>query len=241
VISKKRLANGKGWKRYLSSPQTWKLILLAGAFLGLLLAARFVPIIEWIEIFRLWAKQFGAAGVFIYGGVFALVSLVLLPCLPLTILAGFTFGLLGGVVAVMFGIMVGAAIAFLFARYLARGAVAQRIEGNARFKAIDGAIAKEGWKIVGLLRMCPVPFGITNYLYGLTAIPFWRYMAATFVGMLPGNIMFVYLGAFGKRTTEGPRDPLEYLLGGLALAALVGVTIILRRIAQRATAAAGID
>ena len=61
-------------------------------------------------------------------------------------------------------------------------------------------------------------------------------MAATMVGMLPGNIMFVYLGAFGKRTAEGPRDPLEYLLGGLALVALVGVTIILRRIALRVTA-----
>jgi uncharacterized membrane protein YdjX (TVP38/TMEM64 family) len=58
------------------------------------------------------------------------------------------------------------------------------MERYPRFHAMDHAIAQEGWKIVSLLRMCPVPFGITNYLYGLTAIPFWHYMAATMIGML---------------------------------------------------------
>ena len=220
---------------------SWKVLSLLAGLLALFLAARLLPVLDWIETFRLWAQQFGFAGPFIYGGAFALITIFMLPCLPLTILAGFTFGLWGGLVAIMFGIMVSAAFGFLFARYAARETVARRIDRYPKFRAIDRAIAKEGWKIVGLLRMCPVPFGITNYLYGMTAIPFGRYMAATFFGMLPGNIMFVYLGAFGRRTTEGPRDPLEYLLGGLALAALVGVTLILRRIALRATAAAGVE
>jgi uncharacterized membrane protein YdjX (TVP38/TMEM64 family) len=74
-----------------------------------------------------------------------------------------------------------------------------------------------------------------NYLYGLTAVRFWPYMAATMIGILPPNVAFVYLGAFGKRSLDGPRHPLEYVLGGLAFLALVGVLIILRRIAQRAT------
>jgi hypothetical protein len=55
------------------------------------------------------------------------------------------------------------------------------------------------------------------------------------IGILPPNVAFVYLGAFGKRSLDGPRHPLEYVLGGLAFLALVGVLIILRRIAQRAT------
>ncbi|MGI8436184.1 MAG: TVP38/TMEM64 family protein [Chthoniobacterales bacterium] len=214
--------------------QLGRWLALGFAFLALLVAARFLPVLQWIEIFRVWTQQFGTLGFFLYGGMFALVTIFMLPCLPFTILAGFTFGLLGGLVAIMFGIMVSAAFGFLFARYAAREAVAHQLGRNARFRAIDGAIAKEGWKIVGLLRMCPVPFGISNYLYGLTGISFWRYWAATFVGMLPGNILFVYLGAFGKRTTEGPRNPLEYALGGLAICALVGVTFILRRIARRA-------
>lgn len=133
------------------------------------------------------------------------------PSIPFTIVAGFAFGMGKGVLSIMFGIMIGAALGFLFARYGARGAIAQKIAANPRFNTIDRAIAKDGWKIVGLLRMCPVPFGITNYLYGLTAIEFWRYMGATLVGMLPGCVAFVYVGAFGKDTLDGPRpaDPVR--------------------------------
>ncbi len=228
-------------KLKLSSAQLWKLLGLGVALLVLILAVRFLPVLAWVEIFRLWAKEFGFAGVFIYGAVFAVVSIVLLPVLPLTLLAGFTFGFVGGLISIMFGISLSAAFCFLFARYAARETVARQMENYPRFHAMDRAIAREGWKIVGLLRMCPVPFGITNYLYGLTAIPFWHYMAATVIGMLPGNIMFVYLGVIGKRSTEGPRDPLEYVAGGLALLAMVGVTLVLRRMAQRAAAKAGVE
>jgi uncharacterized membrane protein YdjX (TVP38/TMEM64 family) len=223
-------------RQFLRSRQFWQLAALGVFMLAVLLVARQFPVLEWIETFRLWAAQFGVAGIFLYGGVFGLTTILMLPCLPLTILAGFTFGMWGGMLAVYTGITISATFGFLFARYLARGAVAEQIEGHPKFKAIDGAIAKEGWKIVGLLRMCPVPLGLTNYLYGLTAIPFWRYLVASWVGLLPPNLLLVYLGAFGKRTLDGPRDPLEYLLGGFALVALTGVVIVLRRIAQRATA-----
>jgi uncharacterized membrane protein YdjX (TVP38/TMEM64 family) len=225
-------------KELVRSPHMWKLAGLGAFMVVALLVARQFPVLQWIETFRLWAAQFGILGIFMYGAVFGLTTILMLPCLPLTILAGFTFGMGGGLVAVYTGICISAAFGFLFARYIARGAVAQQVEDNPRFKAIDGAIAKEGWKIVGLLRMCPVPLGLTNYLYGLTAIPFWRYMAASLVGLLPPNLLLVYLGAFGKRTVEGPRDPLEYALGGLALVALVCVVVFLRRIAVRATTAA---
>ncbi len=227
---------GGGLQALLRSRKVWQLAGLGIFMIVVLLVARQFPVLQWIETFRLWAAQFGVVGIFLYGAVFGLTTIFLLPCLPLTILAGFTFGMLGGLLAVYIGITISAAFGFLFARYLARGAVAEQIGRHPRFQAIDGAIAKEGWKIVGLLRMCPVPLGLTNYLYGLTAIPFWRYMAASLVGLLPPNLLLVYLGAFGKRTVEGPRDPLEYALGGLALLALIGVVILLRRIAVRATA-----
>ena len=135
------------------SRPVWQWIALGLVLAALLLAARLLPVLDWIETFRLWSKQFGAAGIFIYGAVFALVSIFLLPCLPLTILAGFTFGWVGGVIAVMFGVGISAAFGFLFARYAARGLVAERIGRNPRFQVIDGAIAREGWKIVGLLRI----------------------------------------------------------------------------------------
>lgn len=212
-----------------------KVAIIGVALLLMLAALRFFPVLDWVKAFGEWSAHLGFAGAVIYGVVFGIAAILMVPCLPLTIFAGFAFGMFSGLVAVWIGIAIGAAFGFLFARYVARDVVSEKFGQNARFKAIDGAIAKEGWKIVGLLRMCPVPFGITNYLYGLTAIKFWPYMAATMVGLLPPNIAFVYLGAFGKRTLDGPRHPLEFVLGGLALLALLGVMIILRRIAQRAT------
>ena len=222
-------------KDFIKGIGIWKLALAGVLLVALVLATRFFPVLDWIKAFGVWSQQFGIAGAFIYGVVFGLAAIVMVPCLPLTLLAGFTFGLFKGVLAVMSGIALGAAVGFLVARYVAREMVAKKIGESARFAAIDGAIAKDGWKIVALLRTLPVPFGVTNYLYGLTGIGFWRYMAATIVGMLPGNILFVYLGAFGKRSIDGPRHPLEYAMGALMIAALVGVIILLRRMAQRAT------
>jgi len=223
-------------KDLLKSIGIWKLALAGLLLIGLLIALRYFPVLEWIKAFSGWSAQLGFGGAVLYGVVFGLAAILMVPCLPFTILAGFAFGMFSGLFAVVLGIAIGASFGFLFARYAARKTISEKLGSNARFKSIDSAIAKDGWKIVGLLRLCPVPFGITNYLYGLTAINFWPYMAATIVGMLPANIAFVYLGAFGKRTMDGPRHPLEYALGGLALVALLGVMFILRRIAQRATA-----
>ncbi|MBA2431250.1 MAG: TVP38/TMEM64 family protein [Chthoniobacterales bacterium] len=221
---------------FLRSPVTrWGAVALF--LIAAVVAARVLPLMDWINAFREWSAQLGPAGPLIYGVVFGAAAILMLPCLPLTIVAGFTFGWAGGTLAVMLGIAIGSAFGFLAVRLSARGAVAKRLERHPRFKAIDHAIAQEGWKIVGLLRMCPVPFGITNYLYGLTAIDFPRYMVATMGGMLPGTVMFVYLGAFGQKTLEGPRHPLEWVMGGLTLLAMFGVVILLRNIAKRATAA----
>lgn len=219
----------------LRSAQTWRWIGLAAALVLGVIALRQLPLLAWVESFRVWSAEFGSFGIVIFGIVFGVASILMVPVLPLTLLAGFTFGWLGGLASVMFGVGIGAAFGFLCVRFLARGAVARKIEEHPQFRAIDSAIAKDGWKIVGLLRMCPVPFGLTNYLYGLTAIDFWRYMLATLVGMLPGNMMFVYLGAFGKRTLEGPRHPLEFAAAALMLGAMVALVVILRRIARRAT------
>ena len=218
----------------------WKLAAAGLLLIGFVVAARYFPVLDWIKAFGVWSQQFGIAGAFIYGVVFGIAAILMVPCLPLTLLAGFAFGFSKGLLAVMLGIAIGAAVGFLVARYLARETVARKVGENPRFSAIDGAIAKEGWKIVGLLRTLPVPFGVTNYLYGLTAIGFWHYMAATMVGMLPANILFVYLGAFGKRSIDGPRHPLEYAMGALMIAALVGVIVILRRVAHRAAGPAAV-
>ena len=106
---------------------------------------------------------------------------------------------------------------------------------------IDRAIGYEGWKIVGLLRLCPLPFGVTNYAYGLTAIDFWHYLAATIVGVLPSTVIFAYMGAVGMQSLEAMaagkeahRSSVEWILIGLMLFAAVAALGIIGRIVKKA-------
>jgi len=112
--------------------------------------------------------------------------------------------------------------------------------GNQRFKQVDRAIGELGPKLVFLLRLNPlIPFNLSNYLYGLTAVKFWPYVLASWIGMLPGTLLYVYLGAAGKAGLSGAasqssgRSPWEYLLFGIVLVATVIVTVCLTRIADR--------
>lgn len=47
-------------------------------------------------------------------------------------------------------------------------------KGNDKWRVIDSAIGREGFKVILLLRITPLfPFSIVNYLYGLTSVNFW--------------------------------------------------------------------
>ena len=149
----------------------WKWIALALAVVALIVAVKFLPIADWLNGFNQWIKGFGVWGIILYVGVYALATVLFLPGWIFTVGAGITFGLLWGTVAAICGATIGATLAFLIARYAARGAISQRLAKNEKFAAIDQAIGKQGWKMVALLRLSPlIPFNLSNYLYGLTAI-----------------------------------------------------------------------
>ena len=86
------------------------------------------------------------------------------------------------------------AAAFLLGRTLARSWIEQRAARNAKFRALDEAIKQEGFKIVLLLRLSPLfPFNLLNYTLGLTNVSLRDYVLASWIGMLPGTVMYVYL------------------------------------------------
>lgn len=137
----------------------------------------------------------GWLGVLAYAGVIVLVQLVCLPLAPLAIAGGFVFGLGKGFAAITIGTGVGAVVNFLLSRYMARAAVQRWLGHHEKFKLIDAAIGREGWKIIALLRFCPIPYGIANYSYGLTAVRFVPYLLATLFAIIPGNFFFTWFGA----------------------------------------------
>jgi uncharacterized membrane protein YdjX (TVP38/TMEM64 family) len=194
----------------------------------------------YIPQFATWVNGLGVWGpvVFIAGYAVAVVAFV--PASLLTLAAGAIFGISKGVVIVFIAAVLGSTAAFLIARYLARGAIEQRIAGNARFAAIDRAVGAEGRKIVFLLRLSPVfPFTLLNYALGLTRVSFGDYLAAA-IGMLPGTLLYVYYGklagdvaalAGGAAVEKGTG---YYVVLAIGLAATVAVTAVVTRTARNA-------
>ncbi len=197
-------------------------------------------LIHFLERLQVTLEQLGGWGILAFAGIFLVVQLVLIPGAPLAIAAGFFFGFGKGLVAVMLGCLLGATVNFWIARSLARGWVQRRFGGNPKFRVIDRAVEREGWKIVTLLRFVPIPFGLSNYSYGLTGIHFVPYLLATFFGVIPANSLLVWIGA----TSQGElaavlgkgraRHPLEYVL---LVVGFIAAIIVLRHITKIARAA----
>ena len=219
---------------------------LAAALVALILLGRSAS--AHVIAFAEWVKTLGAWGpvVFIVGYVLAAIAFV--PGSVLTIGAGTLFGIVAGTAYVFVAATVAACAAFLLARTVARGAIEKRIAGNARFSAIDRAIAVDGRRIAFLLRLSPVfPFSLLNYALGLTRIRFADYAVAC-IGMLPGTLLYVYIGslagdlaavAAGTASTEGGGLRRAFFVAGLVVTAIV--TVLITRIARRALAEATLE
>lgn len=198
----------------------------------------------YVPQFAAWVESLGAWGpaVFIAGYAAAVVAFV--PGSILTLAAGAIFGIGAGVAYVFVAATLGASLAFLVSRYVARTAIEHKLAGNAKFAAIDRAIGEQGRKIVFLLRLSPAfPFTLLNYALGLTRVRFADYVVAC-VGMLPGTLLYVYYGKLAGDVAAlaggaAPERGLEYYaVLGLGLVATVVVTTIVTRTARRALAEA---
>lgn len=178
-----------------------------------------------------WVKTLGFWGPFVFIAGYVAATVAFVPGSVLTIAAGAIFGLGPGTVYVFIGASLGACVAFALARSFARGAIERRLAGNARFAAVDRAIAREGLRIVFLLRLSPLfPFSLGNYALGLTRVSFRDYLIAC-LGMLPWTFVYVYLGSVVGEVGSGWR-----IVVGLVVTAVV--VFLIARIARRALAEA---
>jgi uncharacterized membrane protein YdjX (TVP38/TMEM64 family) len=191
ALSSAASAPRRGWRRFL----TGNLLLGVAVFLAYL-AVKMLVAEDLLKNILRWIAGLGPAGPLLFIGLYIVAPILLFPGVILSIGAGTVFGLLAGSIYVSIGATLGATCAFLIGRYIARGWVAAKLEGNAKFKAVDHAVAREGWKIVGLARLSPLfPFNLLNYAFGLTDVSLRDYFFATWVGMIPGIVMYVYLGS----------------------------------------------
>lgn len=219
-----------------------RVVVPAAVVLGLLVAAQYVNIPKAFRDALAWIDAAGPAGPLVFFGIYVAACVFMLPGSILTLGAGAVFGVVNGFLLVSLSSTAGATAAFLVGRYLAREAVARRVAGNPAFSALDEAVAGEGWKIVGLTRLSPIfPFNLLNYAFGLTRVRLRDYVLASWIGMIPGTALYVYLGSLagslaelGARSGQPARSPAEWVFYGIGLIATAAVTVVVTRIARRA-------
>ena len=217
-----------------------RLLLGLALIVGILALARYLDARALLQDSLRWIQGLGSWGLVVFILLYIAAAVFFLPAFILTLGAGAIYGVLRGTALVSVAATLAATAAFLVGRYFARDWVAKRIEGNPTFLAIDEAVARDGWKIVGLIRLSPAfPFVLLNYAFSLTRVSPQHYIIATWIGMTPGILMYVYLGSLagdlvaigaGQRT----RTPAEWAFYVLGLTATVAVTVIVTRIARRA-------
>lgn len=188
-----------------------------------------------------WVDDLGAIAPIAFILIYIVATVAFLPGSVLTLGAGVLFGIIQGSIYVFFGATVGAALAFLVGRYLARGWISKKIAGNQKFKAIDRAVGKEGLKIVLLTRLSPIfPFNLLNYGLGVTGVSLKDYILGS-IGMIPGTIMYVYIGSLagniatiGGETQPDANPIAQWAIRIIGFIATVAVTLYVTKIARKA-------
>lgn len=202
---------------------------------GLALQDLMVNALQWIE-------GLGGIGILAFILIYIVATVAFVPGSALTLGAGAVFGVVMGTLYVLVGATLGSIVAFWVGRYLARDWVSRRLEGRRNFAAIDQSVARAGFKIVLLTRLSPAfPFNLLNYAFGLTGVSLRDYTLGA-VGMIPGTLLYVYLGSLlgdlaQIGTANAPVNPgLQWIVRLLGLGATLAVTLYLTRIARQALA-----
>lgn len=218
-----------------------KALLISLIAIVAVLAVSFLPIESFAKATLNWVEGMGYWGYLVFFLTYALFTVLFIPGFILTVGAGAIFDLWSGFIVVSLGSTVGASLAFLIGRFFARDLIEKKVAKSKRFSAIDRAVGQQGWKIVFLTRMSPVfPFNLINYAYGLTNVPFWHYALATWIGMMPGTLLYVYVGALAGNVAKATLEEqagtgtLELVFQIVGFIATLAVTYYITRIARKA-------
>ena len=161
--------------------------------------------------------------------IYGLATVAMVPGSIFDLTGGALFGPYLGTLFNLAGGSLGAALAFLVARYIARDWVETR--AGPRTKGTMQSVEADGWKFVAFVRLVPIfPYNVLNYLLGLTRIPFHHYMFATIVFMSPSTVVYTWIGHASRQAIAGDSDNLRY---GLLALGLIAVLLALPRFYKR--------
>ncbi|MCA9116936.1 MAG: TVP38/TMEM64 family protein, partial [Planctomycetaceae bacterium] len=185
-----------------------------------------MPIRALAELLQDWSNEAGIWGPSLYLGAFVLFTLISLPVWPMPFVAGAVYGPWMGTALASFSCVLAAAVTFYVARLIGRTAIRQRLEASPRMRALERTIDQAKWKVVAAVRLSHfLTFGMQNYAFGLTSIPFRTFLVTTWLVTFPGIMLQVYLGDLGFASMESWQSDaaLDWQKWGLRLGGLVAV------------------
>ena len=225
-------AGRRGWIR---------LVAVVIGVAGLVALFTLLPVASWLVTVVEWIRGQGPAGTALFAAAYVAAAVLLLPGSVLTIGAGFAYGPLWGLMLISPVSVLAATTAFLLGRTIARDWITRRLGQDPRLAAVDAAVGQSGFKIVLLLRLSPLfPFNVLNYTLGLTRVRLRDFVLGSWIGMLPGTALYVYIGslvtsaselASGDHQSSGVAGRVLLVVG---LVATLAVVVLVTRIARKA-------
>ncbi|MDU7589616.1 MAG: VTT domain-containing protein [Acidovorax sp.] len=191
--------------------------------LGLALVSVIGMAVAWRDRFdvaalQTWVESAGSAAPLVFIALYAAATVLFLPGSVITLAGGVLFGPVWGTLWSLTGATLGAALAFLIARYLGGDWIARR--AGPRLSRLNDGVAAEGWRFIAFVRLVQLfPFNLLNYALGLTRIAFLPYVLASALFMLPGALAFTWLGYAGREALSGGEGTVRAILIALALVA----------------------
>ena len=173
-------------------------------------------------------ESFGILAPLSYILLYCIVTITTISTLPLSLAGGVLFGPVYGIIYTMIGASFGMMSSFLIARYIAKDFIERKFSNLQIFKKINEGVKKDGPFILAVTRLLPIfPFGIQNYLYGLTSISFFKYTIFSIIFILPGTSVFVLLA--GAISAGNTKDAAKIsLIASLIFLALTIITKIIQ-------------
>lgn len=172
---------------------------------------------------RDYVDSYGALAPIVYILLFAILPIAFFPVPVLALAGGLSFGLIEGSIYTIIGAMLNSTIMFFMARFIARDAINHYLRRKLPekwIKNLEMSTDRRGFFMVLIMRLIPlIPYNMINYVSGLTEMNFASYSLATFIGIIPGTLVFLNIGdkAIDYRSKE-------FIISIVFLVLLIGIS-----------------
>lgn len=240
-------ANTNNTTEIKSTKRIWPKLLLFTVIIVIWYALlQVTPLDKWLLEVLSRIEQYGFWGPCIFILIYIPSCVLMFPDVLPNAAAGAIWGAGLGAAVASIGRLLGSTITFLLARRFSKRWQEQRMASDPKFAALSKAIEREGFRIVILLRLCPLfPVIMLNYGLGMTRVRLRSYMVGTLIGMIPRSLLVAYSGS-GVRAVadiasgngmQGAGNPVIFW-GGLVLSLVIVVFLAnkARRLINDATA-----